>query len=54
MGYMTIQRILECNDCERIPEDGEPLWEMCGVYICQDCIDKDDEDEIVNVGEVEL
>ena len=45
MGQRTTQRILECGDCERIPEDGEHMWEMCGEYICSTCIDKDDEEE---------
>lgn len=45
MGLKTYQRILECQECERTPEDGEPMWEMCGGYTCQDCIDKDDDKE---------
>lgn len=42
MGRRTIQRILECGDCGRTPEDGERMWEMCGKYICTNCIDKDE------------
>ena len=42
MGHKTQQRILECGDCGRIPEHGEDMWEMCGEYICADCIDKED------------
>jgi len=42
MGRMVIQRILECNDCGKTPEDGEKLWEMCGVYICEKCIEKEE------------
>ncbi len=43
MGHRTTQRILECDDCRRIPDDGEYMWEMCGRYICKDCIDKEEE-----------
>ena len=42
MGRRTTQRILVCDECGRTPEDGEYLWEMCGVYICAECIDKDE------------
>ena len=45
MGQRTTQRILECDDCGRTPEDGEYMWEMCGKYICSTCIDKEEEDE---------
>jgi hypothetical protein len=45
MGHRVTQRILVCGDCGRTPEDGEYMWEMCGEYICTDCIDKEDEDE---------
>jgi hypothetical protein len=45
MGLKTYQRILECGDCGRIPDDGEPMWEMCGQYICETCIDKDEDEE---------
>lgn len=44
MGHRIYQRILKCGDCERIPDDGEPMWEMCGKYICETCIDKDDDE----------
>lgn len=39
MGHKVIQRILECDCCGRIPDDGENLWEMCGKYICETCFD---------------
>lgn len=43
MGQKTYQRILECGECRRTPEDGEPMWEMCGMHICEACADSDDE-----------
>ena len=43
MGQRVIQRILECGDCGRTPDDGEYMWEMNGQYICSECIDKPDE-----------
>ena len=45
MGQRTTQRILECVSCLRTPEDGEYLWEMCGDYICEKCIDKEESDD---------
>lgn len=44
MGQRTTQRILECSVCHRTPDDGEYLWEMCGEYMCADCVDKDHEE----------
>ena len=43
MGQRVTQRILECDECKQIPEDGEHLWEMytdgkCST-VCEDCID---------------
>jgi len=45
MGHRTTQRILECGDCGRTPEDGENMWEMCGKYICATCIIDDEPEE---------
>ena len=48
MGQRVTQRILECHCCNRTPEDGEHMWEMCGDYLCAECVDGDndkDEDE---------
>jgi hypothetical protein len=45
MGQRITQRILECGECGRTPDDGEYLWEMCGEYICSECIDKSDDNE---------
>jgi hypothetical protein len=39
MGYRTTQRILTCDECKETPEDGDHMWEMCGVHVCADCID---------------
>ena len=44
MGQRISQRILTCSTCERVPEDGEDLWEMCGSFICANCIDKEEEE----------
>ncbi len=43
MGHRITQKIYECAECKRTPEDGEYMWEMCGNMICADCIDKDEE-----------
>ncbi len=45
MGHRTRQRILVCAVCDKTPEDGEPLWEMCGEYWCEDCCDKEENPE---------
>jgi len=42
MGQRTTQRILVCSECDNTPKDGEYLWDMCGEYVCEDCIDKED------------
>jgi len=49
MGNKTYQRILVCGDCGRTPDDGEPMWEMCGEYICEQCIYKDDDEEAATI-----
>jgi len=46
MGSRTYQRILECAECGRVPGHGEPMWEMGNVYWCDDCCNKDEEEEI--------
>jgi len=43
MGYRTTQRILECAQCKETPDDGEYLWEMCGSYYCEKCVDNIEE-----------
>ena len=46
MGQRVTQRILECIECNEIPEDGEYLWEMGRGYMCRPCCDaEDNEDE---------
>ena len=39
MGHRVYQRIRMCDGCGEIPEDGSPMWEMCGEYLCEDCVD---------------
>ena len=41
MGHRVTQRILTCFQCGKTPEDGEYLWEMCGEYVCANCIDSE-------------
>ena len=43
MGRRTTQRILECDVCGNTPNNGEPMWEMCGEFWCESCCDKDNE-----------
>ncbi len=45
MGQRVTQTIYTCNECKETPEDGEYLWEMCGEYICAECIDKEVEED---------
>jgi len=45
MGHKTYQRILTCKQCDNTPEDGEPLWDMCNGWYCEDCVDNI-EDEV--------
>ena len=40
MGRRITQRILQCADCQRIPDDGEYMWEMPGGYLCEECYNK--------------
>ena len=40
MGHRVTQTIRICADCEQTPDNGEYLWEMCGDYICEPCIDR--------------
>jgi hypothetical protein len=44
MGQRVTQRILECQECGVVPEDGDYLWEMCGGYTCKECVDKDEDE----------
>ena len=45
MGHRITQRIIECAICKKIPDDGEYLWEMGGEYWCEDCCNKDGEEQ---------
>ncbi len=40
MGHRVTQRILECDVCHTIPDDGQYLWEMCGEYWCEACCEQ--------------
>ena len=48
MGNRITQRIRECYECVRTPEDGEHMWQMPDGYMCATCIEENenkDEDE---------
>ncbi len=45
MGHRTTQRILECDVCHITPDDGEYMWQMGTVYWCEECCNKDHEEE---------
>lgn len=37
MGHRIVQKIHECQQCGKIPEDGETLWEMGTEIWCDEC-----------------
>jgi len=43
MGHRLTQRILECDVCGKVEEDGEYMWEMGTEVWCKDCCDRVDE-----------
>ena len=45
MGHRITQRIHECSQCGKIPEDGEYLWYMGDEIWCEECCDKEEEDD---------
>ena len=45
MGMRVVQRIYQCDLCGKIPEDGEPLWEMGREMYCEECCDKTEEED---------
>ena len=49
MGHRTYQRILICDVCGETPENGEPMWEMCGEYWCEACCNKEESETEENV-----
>lgn len=51
MGHRTTQRILECAICQRIPEDGEPMWEMNSDHWCEQCCDNIENETMLQVDE---
>lgn len=40
MGQKVTQRILVCDLCGKIPEDGEYMWEMGREVWCKECCEK--------------
>ena len=40
MGNRVTQRILSCDICDKTPEDGQHLWNMCHEVWCESCCDK--------------
>lgn len=40
MGQKIRQRIYTCSLCDKIPDDGENMWEMGSEVWCEKCIDK--------------
>ena len=45
MGSLVIQRILQCDVCGKIPEDGEKMWYMAKEVWCKECVKKNEEEE---------
>ncbi len=43
MGHRVTQRIHECSQCGKIPEDGEYLWYMGYEIWCEECCNKEEE-----------
>lgn len=41
MGQRVTQRILVCDLCDEVPEDGEHTWEMeQEIWWCEECCEK--------------
>jgi len=45
MGHRITQKIYKCDICGKIPDDGEYLWHMGNEVWCEECCDKNEEDE---------
>lgn len=45
MGNRITQRIYECSECGKIPENGEYLWHMGSEIWCEECTEKEPEEE---------
>ncbi len=43
MGHRVTQRIRECSQCGKIPEDGEYMWYMGYEIWCEECCNKEEE-----------
>lgn len=37
MGQRITQRIYECDQCGKVPEHGESMWEMETEIWCEEC-----------------
>ena len=44
MGHKFIQRIHECAECGRTPDDGEPMWDMPDGPWCEECCNQDEDE----------
>ena len=40
MGQRVTQRILVCDLCGKVPDDGEHMWEMGRELWCEECCEK--------------
>lgn len=46
MGQRLTQRIFECTECGKIPDDGEHIWEMGANELwCQECCDREEPED---------
>jgi hypothetical protein len=48
MGHRITQHIRVCSECGRTPEDGEYMWDMCGEWVCEECVNKEDDNDSIN------
>ena len=45
MGHRITQTIHECSQCGKTPEDGEYMWYMGSEVWCEECCNKQEEDD---------
>ena len=45
MGQRITQRILECDLCNKIPKNGDNMWQMGNELWCEECCNKEDEED---------
>ena len=41
---------MNCENCDREIKDGEPVYEINDLTICEDCMEEYDPEDIKNVG----